>query len=289
MKTSPSTLRLLLIFLAVVVPAPFFLTGAEQAMHKESSAFFPPELMEKAKSNIKKYPWAAQMRNFQGDLNPQIPSSVDWKIEDRYNLLPEGADIHLRYTDLTNDAEAFTAEGWISTGGYNESSEAWIPRIMVRRSSDKKPLASAFVSVIEPYERSSAIAQIRRLPLESSDGKLFPDSNVAIEITLKDGRCDLFITADVENPRGLVPSLRLNETLAQKDWGLRCDAEMCLVRRDLDGTVRWIMLCKGRTLSIKDKILRLKKASDFFEVSFNRGQFSVVSGRAENIDEITFK
>ena len=53
-------------------------------------------------------------------------------------------------------------------GAYDMGGEeVWIPRVMVRRhnaeNAEIAPLASTFVSVIEPYEKTSKIAAIRRM------------------------------------------------------------------------------------------------------------------------------
>jgi len=99
------------------------------------------------------YGFGALMRNFQTDTVAEPGWSVDWKIEDRYGYLPTKADVHLRYIDLTSGAEASIAEGWVaaSRSAYSSKTQDWIPRIMVRRRSDKAPLASTFIAVIEPY------------------------------------------------------------------------------------------------------------------------------------------
>ncbi|MDI6827843.1 MAG: heparinase II/III family protein, partial [Armatimonadota bacterium] len=120
------------------------------------------------------YGYGTQMRNFQVDVNPRIPWSVDWKIEDRYRYLQKDADIHFRYTDLTKDAEAYIAEAWIALG-ISTTSEAWIPRIITRRRSADE-LSSTFVSIMEPYETSSAIKEIRRLVLSNASGAPCSDS-----------------------------------------------------------------------------------------------------------------
>src|SRR5579862_6449470 len=73
------------------------------------------------------YGHSTQLRHFRTDASPQPGWSVDWKIEDRYHLLPTGADIHLRLTDLTEAAEASLAEGWIATDGINSDDGSWIP------------------------------------------------------------------------------------------------------------------------------------------------------------------
>ena len=230
------------------------------------------------------YGHGTQMRNFYGDAEPKSGWSVDWKIEDRYHLLPPGSDIHLRYTDLTYNAEAFTCEAWVSLGG---TEEAWIPRIMVRRQNqtEGEPLASTFVSIIEPYEGISNIAKIRRLPLETPDDVKYPESNVALEIQLANEHHELFVAADVENPLGLSPSRTEDRVIVQKEWGLRFDGELCVVRRDADGKVRRIALCRGNSVSIGDVDLKLKQDIDFLEVNINNGVISVVSGNPEDISK----
>jgi hypothetical protein len=211
-----------------------------------------------------------QMRNFQCDSSPQPGWRVDWRIEDRYKLLPTGADIHLRYTDLTYDAQAFTAEGWVMTGAYDMGGEeAWIPRVMVRRQNGgdvaTRPLCSTFVSVIEPYEKSSNIAGIRRLPLVCSSGAEYSDANVALEIEFIDGRRDLFIAPDVENPLRVSPSLTEDRVVVQPEWGVRLDGEMCLLRRDQAGTMHEIALCRGTFVSAGDAPLVSDNHVDLLE------------------------
>ena len=126
-------------------------------------------------------------------------------------------------------AEAATAEGWISLAdGYDTVEEAWIPRVMVRRRGAAEPLASAFVGLIEPYEGRPFIGSARRLPLANAAGEAFPDGFVALEVRLADGRRDLFLSVDAENPLGLGPSRGVDKTVVQKELGLRTDAEFAL-------------------------------------------------------------
>ena len=51
-----------------------------------------------------------QMRSFRVDQAPAPGWSVDWRIDDQFKLLPPKTDAHFRYTDLTTDAQAITAE-----------------------------------------------------------------------------------------------------------------------------------------------------------------------------------
>ena len=170
----------------------------------------------------------------------------------------------MRYTDLTNGAQAQVCDAWVSLA-INTNDEVWIPEVIVRRASDTEPLASTFVGVIEPYSKSSNIASIRRLPLETPQGEAYGDANVAVEITLTDGRKDVLICADVENPLGLTPSLAKSGSLVQKETGISLDGEMCLVRFAKSGEVERVALCKGESIRIGDMVFEPKGKTDFAE------------------------
>jgi len=66
--------------------------------------------------------------------------------------------MHLRYTDLTNGAQAFTCESW-TVRNASSTEQFWIPTVMVRRQAKQEPLASTFVSILEPYENTSNIVE----------------------------------------------------------------------------------------------------------------------------------
>jgi hypothetical protein len=236
------------------------------------------------------YGHEVQMRNFQVDPSPQPGWSVDWKIEDRYKLLAPDADVHLRYTDLTSDAQAFTAEGWVMTGAYDMGGEeVWIPRVMVRRQSGEDttaPLASNFVSIIEPYDKSSKIAHIRRLSLASNKGEEYSDANVAVEVGFINGVRDLLIAIDGENPLGLSPSRAEDRITVQEEWGVLLDGEMCLLRRDETGQVCRIVLCHGKSVSAGEVSLVLKREVQFIEIIVDGTTATVSSGATEDIQDI---
>lgn len=195
------------------------------------------------------YGHGTQMRGFRLDPHPTPGWSVDWRVEDRYRLLGVDADVHLRYTDLTTDAQAATAEAWVVAGAnYSGGEETWIPRIMVRRRADTEASVSTFVAVLEPYDRSPGITGIRRLRLTTPDGQTYPDPNVALEISLTGGRRDLLVAMDTENGASATPAFGDESEVCQEEWGLRTDAELCLVRRGPDGGLRRLVLANGRRL-----------------------------------------
>jgi len=231
------------------------------------------------------YGYGTQMRHFQGEESAKPGWSVDWKIEDRYSLLPAGSDIHFRYTDLTSGAQACIAEGWVVLS-ISSNEEVWIPRVMVRRQAKDGPLASTFVSVMEPYEKAPNLAEIRRLGLETPEGEAYPEGNVAVEVRLADGRRDLWVAMDAENPSGLKPSLKENKVAAQKEWKLGLEGEMGWIRRNREGKVSQVSLCRARWLRAGDVEVRLKQETGYIEIELDGGKAAVASGKAEDVEDI---
>jgi hypothetical protein len=235
------------------------------------------------------YGHGTQMRNFHADGKPASAWQVDWAIEDRYHLLPSGSDVHLRYTDLTEGTEAVTAEAWIvASGNYSGTEETWIPRVMVRRRSAESaeaPLASTFVAVIEPYEESAKIAAIRRLPLRTPEGAQLGDPDVAVEITLVDGRRDALIVADAEDPLDPKPRLADFRAVVLSEYDLQTDAEMCLVRFDPGGRLQRIALCRGGYMRMGDSRFRLAEPATFVEVWRTQDGWHPVAGQGDLVQD----
>ena len=203
------------------------------------------------------YGRGTQMRNFQLDAAAAPGWQADWSIEDRLDLLPEGAEVHLRYTDLTRGAAAGTCEAWLVAGGYNETDEVWIPRIIVQRKAvDGQTLKSAFVGVIEPYAHTPAIEKIERLPLSGTDGQPLGDPHVGLAIMLADGRRDVVILRD--------PATEAAKAGTAAP-AIVSDAEMVFVRLDPDGTAAYSAICNGSGVMVAGKEHTLPQSGDFAE------------------------
>jgi hypothetical protein len=232
------------------------------------------------------YAHNTQMRNFQTDPSPATGWSVDWKIEDRHRYLPPGSERHLRFTDLTEGAQAFLAEAWIAPAGFTDTSEIWIPCVMTRRRVETGTLASTFVGVLEPYEKTPLVAQIRRLPLTAPGGAVYPDACAAVELRLHDGRQDLLIAADTENPLALSPSLAADRLLIQREWNVTLDGELCWIRRNASGAVERVALCRGRSVRIGAMEIRLKRAVEYIEIRFDSARAEIAAGEADAVEQI---
>jgi hypothetical protein len=168
-------------------------------------------------------------RGFRVHRNAPAGWTADFKIEDRYQYLAPGTEVHLRYTDLTSNADAYTAETWTVRNAMS-TDEFWIPTLVTRRQSNDAPLASTFVAVLEPSGKQSRIRGIRRLKLETPQGVVYGDANVAVEVTLADGRRDVLILADAENPLAAAPSLAADRVMVQKETGIRTSKEFAFKR-----------------------------------------------------------
>lgn len=149
------------------------------------------------------YSDSTQMRTFRSDPRPAPGWSVDWELEDVYGYTPEGKKVHVRYTDLTEDAEASLAEGWVDIGQYGSESR-WIPRVMVRRTAQQAPLASTFVSTIDPYEGEPNVQTVTRAAATTPAGAPLPEGCVVLKIERKDGAKDLLFIADGDTPVEMV-------------------------------------------------------------------------------------
>jgi hypothetical protein len=233
----------------------------------------------------REYGYGTLMRNFQTDIIAEPGWSADWKIDDRYGYLPSKADVHLRYIDLTSGMEVSVTEGWVaaSRSAYSSKTQDWIPRVMVRRKSDETPLASTFIAVIEPYDKQSNITRVRRCPLQGLDGLSWPDTHVAVEVQLVDGRRDLLVAADVENPMGLTPGWDETAIRVSEDSSIRFKGELCWVRWNADGRMSRIVICQGQSISAETVTIGLKVKTDFIEIHFDDNRATVVAGPQDNV------
>lgn len=217
----------------------------------------------------------ALLRNLRLDQAARPGWTADFAVEDLRGYLPTGSAVRLRYTDLTAEAAAGTCEAWAAES-FLTTEEFWLPRLIVQRHGDA-PLASTFTAVIEPYSTRPPLVSARRVAVEARRGMAYGDAAVALETRLADGRRDLLIFADGENPLGRQPDFREIRNLRQPDWRLSTDAEFCFIRLDLTGCVERVALAKGTRLRVGDAAVQLKAPASFLEVVFAPAP-QVVSG-----------
>lgn len=197
--------------------------------------------------------------------------SIEWQIEDRMGARKTSEPLRLRYTDLTDRADRFVHEGWISYGGYNKNTEEWIPRLMIERKATTAGLESHFVSVIEPFEKESAIASIKRARL-GEESTIASDSRVKLEVKLSDGRRDMIMF----NPAGV-----------QNEGGVSTDAKLSLVRESAAGKAEMIALCNGTHVTSAAAEVRLHAPAEIVEVAFTNDGSQVLTGDPANVVKTT--
>lgn len=200
-----------------------------------------------------------QMRGFHVDPLPGEGWTAQWRVIDEYKHLsqtPHGHDVWLRYTDLTKGAAAYKCEMWVATGNYNSTTEAWVPRIITRRLAlaGEGPLASTFIAVIEPTGPASRIASIRRLVSRDAEGNARPDGDVAVEVTLADGRQDLIISLDAEDALKRGPGVESTVVISE-GWDVELEGEFAFIRRDLDGKIS-TRLANATILRVAGKVFK---------------------------------
>jgi hypothetical protein len=176
-----------------------------------------------------------QMRHFRGGT-PTPGWTVDWKVVDPCGLLPAEAEVHLRCRDLSTGVQAMMAETWLASKHGGADHEGWLNSLVVRRQAETAPLVSTFVAVLEPYRDQSQVRAVRRLPLHLPDGSPAGDTQVAVEVTLTDGRTDLLIAWD---------SASAHRELSQPEWDATTDADFAVIRRAPDGVIRRVVLHGG--------------------------------------------
>ena len=202
-----------------------------------------------------------QTRNFTMDPSAKPGWMAEWRFEDRFKMLAEPANVGMRYWDFTSGGVAGTSEAWLVAGGYDETSEMWIPRVTVRRMNDgSAPLESTFVAVVEPWRTSPLIQSVRRVEIKSSDGAVLGDTEVALEIALPDGSRDLIVVRD--------PESFVTAPLAScSEHRLISDGQLALLRLDAEGHVRHAAVALGTRCSSGDFLLLAEGAKKSAEYS----------------------
>ena len=203
-----------------------------------------------------------QMRDYRVDTDPSVGWHAMFSVEDRYELLNGAPAPCLRYTGLTEDAEVLTAEGWVALSGSDwRVGETWIPRLLVRRAGAN--LKSAFVGVIEPYVGAPRVTSARRLGIAPRNGSAPADADIALEVTLDDGRRDVIVALDADaRPWGADAA---PVTASVPEAGIEIAARLGFVRYGADGAVEHAAAWHGQSLQAGEWRLDIPAGASFAE------------------------
>ncbi|MDF2716994.1 MAG: bacterial Ig-like protein, partial [Paenibacillus sp.] len=131
------------------------------------------------------------LKNVERDEAPSSPFSVDWAVEDTWEVLSQPEDIHLRLTMLNDNDEVALADGVPSRTeiGNPES----LKYMIAKRTGTN--LESTFTSVIEPYKDTRFVSSIENA-VAKAGGAVASDMDVrAVKVTLSNGRVDYIVSA----------------------------------------------------------------------------------------------
>ncbi|REF37161.1 heparinase II/III domain-containing protein [Thermasporomyces composti] len=148
---------------------------------------YPPDDFAPARPRASGFDWLFDVER---DTEPTVPFSVDWSIQDTWNVHEVDPDLHLRLTMLSPVDDVALADG-IPPRNKEGNPESLRYLIAHRHGVD---LTSQFVSVIEPYIGTSTIADARTVDVEVLDGgALASHEAVAVRVELTDGRVDYVV------------------------------------------------------------------------------------------------
>jgi len=136
---------------------------------------------------------AGMMRDFAVVLptsSASAPWYALWKADDHFQVNAPHLDVSLKYIDLTEDAEVYTARSWVDLWSNRADrtatgqSAAWIPTVMIRRTGESG-LQSNFVDLYEPFVGQSSLLSARQHRL--------PQGGIAITVKLATGLEDTLL------------------------------------------------------------------------------------------------
>lgn len=135
------------------------------------------------------------LKNVERSADPASGFSVDWKVEDTWDVYGNGAgaetDVHLRLTMLGDLDEVALADG---VPPQNKPGNPEALRYLVAKRSGAN-LDSVFTSVIEPYKGERYIESVEQVSA-TVDGTEVTGTDVrAVKVTLADGRVDYIVNA----------------------------------------------------------------------------------------------
>jgi len=113
------------------------------------------------------------------------PYTVDWTIEDKRGRIQEGSEPHLRLHALTPCDEVALATG-------DSPRKFLCPRYVIQSRLGEN-MHSQFVNVLEPYDKTPFIKQVRLLNVEHGSDE---NAVAAVAVDLADGRTDILITCE---------------------------------------------------------------------------------------------
>ena len=166
--------------------------------------------------------------------------TVDWKGEDLRGRIEEGKEPHLRLHSLSESDEVATAAGEPPQNkSGNPKQLAYL--IQSRLGED---VESQFVTVLEPYDTTPFIKQVRKLQVEHSAD---PNSVAAVAVELVDGTTDILISCE-------------DRVAVKVEGGIEFDGQFGMIRL-VNGEVKLMRMSNATLLKMGEVALKAEVAA----------------------------
>ena len=157
----------------------------------------------------------------------EAPYTVDWTIEDIRGRIQEGGEPHLRLHGLTACDEVALATG-------DSPRKLQRPRYVLQSRLGEN-MESQFVNLLEPYNRTPLVKQVRRLQVEHEADE---NSVAAVAVELVNGSTDILISCQ-------------EPTIVKVEGGVEMHGTFGMIRL-ADDRARHMRLAGGTLLSCKE-------------------------------------
>ena len=165
--------------------------------------------------------------------------TVDWKCEDLRGRIKEGKEPHLRLHALTPCDEVATAAG---DPPQNKGGNPRRLRYLIQ-SRLGEDVESQFVTVLEPYDTTPFIKQVRKLKVEHDADA---NSVVAVAIEMLDGTTDILINCE-------------ERTSVKVEGGIEFEGQIGMIRL-VNGELKLMRMSNATLLSYGDIKLVAERA-----------------------------
>ncbi len=170
-------------------PGEVVTAGIETKKQEKGTYAGPDAAFESLPNDWRKRAGWSFLYNVERAADPPAAFTVDYRATDTRGRIAAGKEPHLRLHNLTPLQEVALADG---DPPQNKSNAPRRVRFVLAKRQGKD-LDSAFATVLEPYDKTPFLGQVRRLQILDAAPGTHP---VAVEVTTADGRIDTLISCE---------------------------------------------------------------------------------------------
>jgi hypothetical protein len=137
------------------------------------------------------YNWLDQVAR---DEAPQAPFSLDWAVVDTWDADNPDPQAHLRLSVLSDVDDVALADGQPPQNNPRNPRRLRYA-LLHRKARGEAPLASQFVTVVEPYRSDPLVAEATLAPVRVVGGAVQSHEVTAVKVRLANGRVDYVVSS----------------------------------------------------------------------------------------------